>query len=118
MGMPCRVKQHCQSLRKTRDFNRIHQQGHIWRTRGLTLKAATNGLEFSRWGFIVSRKVGAAVLRNRIKRMLREILRQEEVKPGWDLVVVTHPSIVSMDFHTLKSVVLAVLSKAGLAGKR
>ncbi len=115
--MSCRSEQQHHRLRKTGEFNRVHVEGQKWRTRGLTIKAATNELEFSRWGIVVSRKVGTAVIRNRVKRMLREILRQEDIKPGWDLVIVTHPSIVSMDFRALKISLLAVLNKAGLLQK-
>lgn len=80
----------------------------------MALKAARNELEYSRWGLVVSRKVGSSVVRNRIKRMLREILRQAALKPGWDIVILTRPAITSLDYSQMKSVAGSLLEEAGL----
>ncbi len=104
-------------LRKTEEFNRVHQNGTTYRTRGMTLKVATGLNEWNRWGIITSRKIGSAVTRNRVRRMIREILRQAELKQGYDLVVLTHPSITEMDYHALKNQLIGLLLRAGLAGK-
>ena len=101
-------------LRKTQDFNRVHQNGTAYRTRGFTLKVAAGLNEWNRWGIITSRKIGHAVTRNRVRRMIREILRQSSLKQGYDLVVVTHPSIAEMNYHLLKERLTGLLSRAGL----
>jgi len=80
----------------------------------MALKAARNELEYSRWGLVVSRKVGSSVVRNRIKRMLREILRQAALKPGWDIVVLTRPAIAALDYSRMQSVAGSLLQEAGL----
>ena len=59
----------------------------------LTLYALPNGLGFPRLGMSVSRKVGTAVRRNRIRRLVRESFRllQHDLPQGYDLVVVVRP---------------------------
>jgi ribonuclease P protein component len=103
-----------QYLRDTKEYSRVHMQGSVYRRRGLNLKAAENEMDYSRWGLVVSKKVGSSVARNRVKRMLREILRQTEIKPGWDIVIVARPHIINMDFDGIKSQVDAMLKEAGL----
>ena len=78
------------------------------------MKALANNMEYSRYGFVVSKRIGNAVTRNRTKRLLREIMRQIEIKPGYDLVFITRPGIADIRFHELKCTVARLLSQAGL----
>jgi putative membrane protein insertion efficiency factor/ribonuclease P protein component len=86
------------------------------RVRGSLLHVAhrPNGLEETRVGFSVSRRVGTAVTRNRVKRRLRELVARHDLTAGRDVVIVAQPSAVRASFDDL-SVVLAIqLSNAGL----
>jgi ribonuclease P protein component len=73
-----------------------------------------NGLGSTRYGFAVGRRVGKAVVRNRIKRRLREILRKTSLSPGWDVVLIARIPAAQADYHRLEKSVLALLMRAGL----
>jgi ribonuclease P protein component len=69
-----------------------------------------------RVGYVVSRKVGSAVARNRAKRLLREAVRLEGggIPEGLDLVVVARPSIAGSNYQAVAADVRSVLEAAGL----
>jgi ribonuclease P protein component len=78
------------------------------------MKAMPNGSTLSRYGFSVTKKVGKAVQRNRLKRLLREIMRLQSLKPGWDIVFMARPVAVDADYHQLVRVVSELLARAQL----
>lgn len=78
------------------------------------IKTLSNDLEYSRYGFVVSRRVGNAVVRNRTKRLLREILRQMRIKPGWDLIFITRSGISGSGYHEVENLVKRLMSQAGI----
>ena len=63
------------SLSRKQDFESVFREGVSAATSHLVLYARTNGLGFDRLGLSVSRKIGTAVTRNRVKRLLREAMR-------------------------------------------
>ena len=72
-----------------------------------------NGLPRDRFGMSVKKSLGNAVVRNRIRRRVREILRlhREEIAPGWDMVI--HPSraVATMNFAKLETELLSLLPR-------
>jgi ribonuclease P protein component len=92
----------------------VYAKGRSWAAREIVIRVLPNGLDITRYGLTVSRRVGKAVIRNRVKRRLREILRKMDLSPGWDIVVVARNTAASAGFTTLGKSVESLLTKAGL----
>lgn len=82
----------------------------------LVLYARKNRLGINRVGITVSKKLGGAVVRNRVRRRLREIYRLHEpdFRPGWDIVVVARSRAVNAGFPELSRAYLSLAERAGL----
>lgn len=82
----------------------------------LVLYARKNRTNTNRVGVTVGKKLGHAVVRNRVRRRLREIYRLNEAKflPGWDIVVVARSRCINADFQKLTNAYLSLAEKAGI----
>ncbi len=80
-------------IRKKNDFASLYRDGSRFRGRYFTLVFRGNGLDHSRLAVVASRKVGSAIVRNRVKRRFRELFRRNKALLGapLDLIVVTRP---------------------------
>ena len=85
----------------------------------LVLYARKNRMNTNRVGVTVGKKLGHAVVRNRVRRRLREVYRlnEELFTPGWDIVVVARSRCISADFGKLTQAYLSLAEKAGILRK-
>jgi len=104
-------------ITKSEQYALVYSKGSSWISDSVVMRALPNGLTFSRYGFSVGRRVGGAVVRNRVKRRLREILRLLPLEPGWDIIFIARPQAAKASFAGLKKVVHVLLSQAGLLAR-
>lgn len=106
-------------------FSKSLKLNHIFRrlylTNGkangyLVLYARPNRSAVNRIGITVSKKLGKAVVRNRVRRRLREVYRLNEhlFAPGWDIVVVARSRCIDADFEKLTNAYLSLAKQAGV----
>ena len=103
-----------QYLTKAAEYGLVYNKGSLWRSDLVVMKALPNDRSLSRYGLSVNRRVGKAVVRNRVKRLLREILRQAPLKPGWDIVFIARSSIAKAKYDNLDKSVKGLLFQARL----
>lgn len=103
-------------LTRPADFSHVRAQGRSWANRSLVLLAAPNGLPLSRFGISVSRRVGGAVVRNRVKRLIRESLRRQRdlITPGWDVVLIARQGVVGQEMAAVEEATSELLGRARL----
>jgi len=90
-------------LRKRSEFVRLFNAPQKFASRGFLVVWLENGGSQARLGATVSKKVGCAVVRNRIKRYIRESFRQMRFPlPGVDINVVARRDAAAMDFSTVQ----------------
>ena len=68
----------------------------------LVIRVLPNGLDRSRFGFLVSKRIGKAIVRNRLRRRLREAVRLAPVKAGWDAVFIVRIGAERAKYQQLK----------------
>ena len=100
-------------------YNHIFQR--LYRTNGqanghLVLYARKNRTGTNRVGITVSKKLGKAHIRNRIRRRVREVYRLNEAafRPGWDIVVVVRGKAIDASFAQLTESYLSLAKRAGI----
>ncbi len=101
-------------LRKTREFAAVRRTGRSWVNGLLVLRVASNETGLSRVGFSISRRVGKAVIRNRVKRRLKEIVRQRDIAGSWDIVITARAPAAQASYRELERAMEQLLKRARL----
>ena len=104
------------TLKKNSDFRRLYARGKSSANRYLVVYCRRNGRGVNRMGYTVSAKLGGAVVRNRVRRRLREIARlnMPALKTGWDIVVVARMRAVAASYAELERAYRGACSRLGL----
>jgi ribonuclease P protein component len=104
-------------LRSAVDFQKIQGQSRSRAHPVLMVRYRRNELGRTRFGISTSRRVGGAVVRNTIRRRLREILRRmgPSIEPGWDILIVARQPAVEASQEQLQEILTKLTSSAGLS---
>lgn len=98
-------------IRKNMEFQKVYKSGKSYGNRNLVLYVYKNELNYTRIGFTVTKKIGNAVTRNRVKRRMREVSRLnfDKIKPGYDLIFIAKKSLVGLEYDELEKSVFHIL---------
>lgn len=104
------------SIKRNNDFRSIYKRGKSSVSPVLAVYARKNKLTSNRLGITVSTKVGCAVVRNRVRRRIREAYRRNEMcfLPGRDIVVVARVRAASSTYHEIEKNLLRIAKDLSL----
>ena len=101
-------------LRRSQDFAATMRTGRRARHALLTAVARRTHGQDTRLGFAVSRRIGGAVVRNRVKRQLRMITRTQRWQSGYDVVIVPQPACAAARFDEIARAFASTCEKLGI----
>jgi len=95
------------------EFDAVYRSGKRISSSHFTVFVRSNDLSASRFGFSIKKALGGAVVRNRIRRRVREIVRchRQEIPAGWDIVIHPKSSVGKAPFAALTEDLVRVLEK-------
>ncbi|MBZ0291986.1 MAG: ribonuclease P protein component [Anaerolineae bacterium] len=98
------------------DFQRLRREGLAYHYDFIHVRVAQNALDHNRYGFVTSKKLGNAVVRNRIKRVLREVIRHlhPQLRTGFDVMIVARQAIIGQPYAGVARIVEQALKRADL----
>lgn len=105
-----------QSLKHNSLFRAVYSKGTSCADRYLVLYKLSNNEDCSRLGITVSGKVGKAVVRNKIKRRIKETVRlcPRPIKANFDIVILARKPAAQADYASLQNSVMRLLEKANM----
>lgn len=103
--------QRSESLKKNQDFQKVYKHGTSKGNRYLVMYVLKNQYMKNRLGISVSKKVGNSVVRHRTTRLIRESYRlnQDNLKTGYDMVVIARQTAKGQNYHTIESAFLHLI---------
>jgi ribonuclease P protein component len=101
-------------LTRSTDFKRVRRTGKSYAHPFVVLVAQASEAPRVRVGVTAGRSVGGAVQRNKAKRLLREAMRPllPDLLPGWDLVLIARPALISASLQEVRQVLTSSLRRA------
>lgn len=107
-------------ITSSRDFREVYRRGKSVANKELVLYFLKKESPQTRIGISVSRKIGSAVTRNRIRRLVKEAFRRNEteIKEGYDIVIIARQPIKEKSFHDVEKTFIDVLARAGLVQRQ
>ena len=105
-------------LRRKADFDALGRHGTARSSRLLVLRSLRTGRSETRVGLSTPRTLGGAVQRNRVRRRLRDLIRErhETIGPGWDLLLIARPEAATASHAELRVALGSLLERSGVGG--
>jgi ribonuclease P protein component len=96
------------------DFDAVYRAGKRRSSSNFTVFFRANQLPVSRFGFSIKKALGGAVVRNRMRRRMREIVRchRMEIPAGWDIVIHPKSAVAGAEFAGLTADLVRLMKSA------
>ncbi|MBC8590883.1 ribonuclease P protein component [Wansuia hejianensis] len=106
-------------LRKNMEFKKVYDCGKNYWNRNLIMYVKTNNLDKTRVGYTITKKIGNSVVRNKIRRRMKEIYRLNfhNIKEGYDIVFIPKKNVVNMSYDQLENSFLHIMNMARVLKK-
>jgi ribonuclease P protein component len=103
-------------LTHQKDFSRVKKNGRAVHHKLVVLAFSQNNLDLSRFAVVASKKIGNAVVRNRVRRRIKACIQESwsSIEPGWDLIFYSRNAIVEADYQEIKNAIKHLLVEAGV----
>ncbi|MGL4797595.1 MAG: ribonuclease P protein component [Paraclostridium sp.] len=102
-------------IKKDSDFRKVYKHGKSFANKYLVMYILDNKSDFSRVGFSVSKKVGKATIRNKVRRRIREgfrLIGDEHIKIGYDIVFIARVSSKECEYKDIEKSVKYLINKS------
>ena len=100
--------------KRRKDFAAAYRTGRVQSSRLLVLRVSPNGSNVTRFGFVAGKVVGGAVVRNKIKRRLREAARMTATAAGFDIVIGARKPSATASYRELCEALYALVKRAAV----
>ena len=103
-------------IKKKTEYDYIYKTGKKIHSKYVIVFIKQNSFPFNRFGIVTSKKIGKAVVRNKVRRQIRAIMKKYlgKIKTHYDIVIVTRYNIKDSSFQILERDLINVFRKAGL----
>ena len=103
-------------LKKRYQFNYVYKSGEHFSGEHIVLYVVSSKTKNIKVGLAVTRKIGHAVVRNRVRRRLREIIKKQvpNLKQNYNIIVVARENVINASFEKLTNEFIKLIKKANL----
>ncbi|MCF8010175.1 MAG: ribonuclease P protein component [Clostridiales bacterium] len=100
-------------LKKNKEYKRVINKGYSVVNKKIVLLSLKNNYDSARFGFSISKRIGNAVKRNRLRRLFKEICRlnMDSFEPGYNYVIIARKGIKDCDFYEVKINIITMAKK-------
>lgn len=104
------------TLKKNTDFSRVYSRGKSVADKFLVVYCYPNKENSIKFGYSISKKIGGAVVRNRLRRLLKEICRKQQVLlvDGVDIIIIARKPVVDREYSQVQASLMNLFRKAKL----